>query len=149
MASSSYYNPGPFGWVRAPADRISRFADPKLCYLAISGVEAATNEAELLCHNITHVVTLMNRLDPDLERLLARIGIRQHFVSIDDAPDVDLLAVARRLYPLLDRWRRDIQDDDGCILVHCRMGISRSATLVLYHLMRSWAHAAPRSDACT
>jgi hypothetical protein len=44
-------------------------------------------------------------------------------------------AVCRRAYRKLDRDRRK---QDARILVHCQAGISRSASFLIYHLMRSW-----------
>ncbi|MDR3387248.1 MAG: dual specificity protein phosphatase [Rudaea sp.] len=132
----SYFNGGSQGFVMMPPDRISRFAQPWLRYICIAGVSAASDADELRHHGVTHVYTLMSANDPDLVRLLRRLAIPQRFTRVDDEERVDIIAVARRLYPQMERDRRS--RPDACILVHCRAGWSRSASTLLYHLMRSW-----------
>lgn len=118
--------------------RICRFSEPRLSYLCISGLEGAENEKQLRAHGITHVYSLLcERSAPSsLTELLGRLGIAHHYIQIDDSVNINIVRVARKWYRTLDRERRM---PNACILVHCLAGISRSASFVLYHLMRSWS----------
>lgn len=127
----------PFAFAQPAWHRISRFKEPWLGYLCISACPAAESEDELHAHGITHVYSLMSSARPDASTtaLYRRRGIVHHHVHVEDDIWVDIIRVARRWYRTLDRERRQ---PGARILVHCHAGMSRSASFVLYHLMRSW-----------
>lgn len=57
----------------------------------------------------------------------------QNLIIIDDVPEADLLA---HLTPACDWIERCLANNDGNVLVHCHMGQSRSAAVVVAYLMR-------------
>ncbi len=106
------------------------FKDNRLRYILIGALGAAEDEHHLRHLGVTHVYSVMNHpLKPYCNGIVFRSW------KVEDEVDVDIMLVARKVYRQLDVDRRVA---GARILIHCRAGISRSASVVLYHLMRSW-----------
>ncbi len=79
-------------------------------------------------HNITHVVSIMK---PPSERVWP--GVKYLRIAIKDEPEVKIL----KPYHAASDWiTHALRDPDARVLVHCEYGRSRSASLVIYHIMR-------------
>ena len=79
-------------------------------------------------HKVTHIlnVTTMAMVDfPDR-------FIYKH-VSITDLPETNIVASFDECFLFIDSARQS----EGCVLVHCMAGVSRSATIVIAYLMKS------------
>jgi len=108
-----------------------------LDYVLISNIHTAEDEGMLAANGITHVYSLLEFPSPplDLSSVMHKLQIKHRYVRIDDCETADILAVGRKWYRQIDRDRREPR---ARILFHCAAGQSRSASLLLYHLMRSW-----------
>lgn len=96
---------------------------------------AASNIDSLRTTNITFVLTIMssNLSAPTLQQH-QDMGIVTARFDKDDKPAEDLLAIFGPTSDLIEEKRAEGKK----ILVHCRMGISRSVTLVMaYRMSRS------------
>jgi protein tyrosine phosphatase len=130
-------------WFRnSPPPPISRAdglacADPRLVYLWIGSYLTATNTDELEARRITHIYSFLEEpaAPKDILSACEEQSITHRYFRLDDEDSEDVLTVCQKAYRKLDRDRRK---SNARILIHCRAGISRSASFVLYHLMRSW-----------
>eukprot|EP01106_Pelomyxa_sp_JSP_P015516 TRINITY_DN53_c0_g1_i1.p1 TRINITY_DN53_c0_g1~~TRINITY_DN53_c0_g1_i1.p1 ORF type:complete len:147 (-),score=25.98 TRINITY_DN53_c0_g1_i1:166-606(-) len=86
---------------------------------------AASDGALLASLGVTHVLTVM---DANLPRLAP--GRVHKFVSVNDWPYEDLKSKFAECNKFIDEGRTA-----GGVLVHCRAGRSRSATVVIAYLM--------------
>ncbi|XP_014664318.1 PREDICTED: dual specificity protein phosphatase 12-like isoform X2 [Priapulus caudatus] len=98
--------------------------------LFLGSLIAAKNWMELKRNGITHILSVM---DVPLPRTHTQ-GFTYKFVKSMDMADADLLSY-------FDECHNFIEDgcESGGILVHCLVGVSRSATLVIAHLMKKEA----------
>ncbi|KAF2678819.1 phosphatases II [Lentithecium fluviatile CBS 122367] len=107
------------GWV----DRI-----PRCGPLFIGGLYALYQTDLIKAAGITHVLSVIE-YDPLLQERFAHL---QHFhVHADDDPNVDLLQRFNEAVSYIDEALKG----GGGVFVHCAMGKSRSATLVVAYLM--------------
>ncbi len=73
---------------------------------------------------IRTVISAMDtRKPPVVLAAYSRMGIKHYHIKVDDHPSVDIMRYAQLVI--------DIVNTGQPILVHCLMGMSRSATLVL------------------
>ncbi|KAJ1969914.1 tyrosine protein phosphatase yvh1 [Dispira parvispora] len=91
-------------------------------------MEAAYDGEYLERENITHIVTMARGIDP---KYLHRY--RYLCVDILDMPSENILQHLDITYEFI----RDAITQGGNVLVHCHMGISRSATVVIAYLMKT------------
>jgi protein-tyrosine phosphatase len=113
--------------------------DQQICRVArglyIGGISAAKNYNALIHHGITHILNatcvvpnFFNNSSPF-----------QYFtIPLYDDPEADLLAAYTMAAPFINQARRTTTDDNttgGAVLVHCFAGQSRSAALIIAHLM--------------
>lgn len=130
------------GSVNAPVPRIlynegeclppyvSRISDR----LFLGNVAAAVSEPLLRGHGITHLLTVMDIPIPLELRPRDRTIL---YVASDDLPEAPL----HRQFHLASDWMHRVLEEEEepvptCILVHCFMGISRSATLILAYWIK-------------
>lgn len=100
--------------------------------LHVASYLAASNIDSLRSTNITFVLTIMgsNLTAPTLQEHLA-MGIVTTRFDKDDKPAEDLLSIFGSTCDLIEQKRAEGKK----VLVHCRMGISRSVTLVMAYRM--------------
>ena len=106
-----------------------------LPWLFISGIEAAQDQ-EVLCQiGVTHVISIV--ANPDKVRVPKRL--RRLSLALRDEKDEDISACFDTAWAFACEARRSLADggEGGKLLIHCKMGRSRSATLVLLVLLRS------------
>ncbi|KAJ1655730.1 tyrosine protein phosphatase yvh1 [Dispira simplex] len=96
--------------------------------LYLGSMEAAHDGEYLGRENITHIVTVAKGIDP---KYLNRY--RYLCIDILDMPSENILQHLDTTYEYI----RDAMAQGGNVLVHCHMGISRSATVVIAYLMRT------------
>ncbi len=80
-------------------------------------------------HGITHVVNITNDIPPPDPNYvpLSRVLI----IPIDDVPNANIKKHFDRINIFIDNAIKQ----GGTVLVHCRMGVSRSASAVIAYLM--------------
>lgn len=108
-------------------------------YLFLGGLYDATDVGWLRSRGITRVLTFANGTDAfSLSEELAVANIRHRVFEVRDEDDQDLAALFPGLVDLVD-------ESSDPVLIHCMMGISRSATIVLAYLMMK--HKLPLDEA--
>lgn len=103
-------------------------ASPILPRLYLSGYAVASNEVRITALGVTHVLSVMQLVAPEYEG-----AIKTMLVDIEDTAQSDLLQH-------LDATTAFIKDaleenDTNVVLVHCVMGVSRSAAVVCAYLV--------------
>ncbi|KAJ6566599.1 protein-tyrosine phosphatase-like protein [Mycena capillaripes] len=104
------------------------------------GSEAGSRNLPLLrARGITHILTLMPAphalVDPTWLESDEREGeFRRMRISVIDWPDVELMKHFKEANAFIDAARITAQEG---VLVHCQLGVSRSATIVAAYLMTS------------
>jgi dual specificity phosphatase 12 len=102
-----------------------------LLYLA--DAKTASNSEWLQKHKIKHVLNMGSSLSvskADVEKL----KLQYRFIDIEDAPDVP---IAKYFAETIQYIQKCIRDHEP-IVVHCFMGMSRSATIVIAYLMQTY-----------
>lgn len=80
-------------------------------------------------NRIKRVLSVINHEMPDAVKKLYRDnGIEHYAFLVHDRPSQDLIPYLEPCYSILS--------DNVKTLVHCHMGISRSASIVIYYMMR-------------
>ena len=91
----------------------------------------ASNLEELNANGVTHILNVTREIDNFFPAVFKYLNIREY-----DVEETDLLQYWDRTY----RFIRDCVQVGGVCLVHCKMGISRSASTVMAFAMKhfSW-----------
>jgi len=96
--------------------------------LYLGDSDNAFSKEWLLQHHITHVVNCAKEHKNYHQDICNYIALK-----LDDDPDQSLYPVLEKSY----RFIRSAIQHGGNVLVHCHAGISRSASVVIYYLMKS------------
>lgn len=92
----------------------------------------ASNFDELKSNNIGYVLNVSREIDNFFPGHFKYLNVRVH-----DQDDADLLKEWEKTNRFIDEAKANNQ----CCLVHCKMGISRSASTVLAYLMKAHNHS--------
>ncbi|XP_002974333.2 dual specificity protein phosphatase 1B [Selaginella moellendorffii] len=88
------------------------------------------NQTRIAQHGITHILSMVEVGGFDS----TKFGIVRKEVAIDDVESENLLIHLEDCLEFIDNA---IVVCKGVVLVHCRMGLSRSVSVIVAHLMRS------------
>ena len=96
-------------------------------HIYLGGSYAAENISTLLTKNISFVISIMSRnLPPSTREAYMDQRIEHVYIKKRDDSDEDILAVLGEMCKLIEERR---QGGRG-VLLHCAMGVSRSATVM-------------------
>lgn len=105
-------------------------ADKIIDNIYLGDVCAAHNRTWLIENNISLVMNIALEWDAT-----SHYGIDFLYIPFDDSTDLDIRATRRRINNVASRLIDEVADRTNTnILVHCNMGISRSATILLRYL---------------
>ena len=92
----------------------------------------ASNLEELRANGVTHILNVTREIDNFFPAVFTYLNIREY-----DVEETDLLQYWDTTY----RFLKECLDVGGRVLVHCKMGISRSASTVIAFAMKhfSWS----------
>ncbi|OCK73916.1 phosphatases II [Lepidopterella palustris CBS 459.81] len=108
---------------------------PRAGNLYIGGFYALYQTTLVESANITHVLSVINPSLLDMELLSS---FKHYMIEVEDDPNENLL----QYFEDSNRFVREGLEQGGGVFVHCAMGKSRSATLVIAYLMAEH-HLAP------
>lgn len=98
--------------------------------LYLGSIYDVTNDDWLKNNNIKDVITVINGFETeDLTNSLTKNNIKHYVFDVADNSTQNLSLLFDTLFEIIDK--------SPSVLVHCGMGISRSATVVLAYLMYS------------
>ena len=98
--------------------------------LYLGSLDDAINTDWIKDNNIKDVVSIISGIDTDeLTNILEKINVKHHIFNILDMSDQNISELFKVIF--------DIIDNSQSVLVHCFMGVSRSATIILAYLMYS------------
>ena len=119
-----------FHFVEPLFDDISTIL-PEQLYL---GNETAAQSEDILQeHRITHVIQIRAR-DQQEDIAEQELNSRTYLkLFLDDSPSDDIRPLFETCHNFI---RNAIEKENGIVLVHCAMGVSRSATIVIAYLMK-------------
>lgn len=100
-----------------------------LDYLYLGSEWNASNLEELRQNGITRVLNVTREIDNFFPAAFVYHNVREY-----DEEATDLLKYLDRTY----RFIRSAKDRGGKVLVHCKMGISRSATVTISYVMKEY-----------
>ena len=96
-------------------------------FLYLSGEKHALSEKYIKDNNIKYIINCAYEIECRFPQTCSYLVL-----NMDDDVDENISAHFETCYRFMEQARKS---GYGC-LVHCAMGISRSATIVLYYLMR-------------
>lgn len=96
-------------------------------YIYLGSARAASDEVSLRELGISHIINAAVELPNELEPHFTYLRL-----DLDDDQKVNIIDAIDDCYNFIERCR----NDGGKVLVHCQAGISRSATIVIAHLMK-------------
>ncbi|XP_019370058.1 PREDICTED: dual specificity protein phosphatase 26 isoform X1 [Gavialis gangeticus] len=100
--------------------------------LYLGDQDIAANRRELVHLQITHILNASHSKWRGGAEYYEGTGIRYLGIEAHDSPTFDM---SPHFYPAADFIHQALSERGGRILVHCAVGVSRSATLVLAYLM--------------
>ncbi|KAK5032151.1 tyrosine protein phosphatase yvh1 [Exophiala sideris] len=115
--------------------------------LYIDGFQALRRPQVLQTSKITHVVSVIDWKFPQGSAPLR--GFQHLHIPLDDVYDSNILAYFPRsnafIHQGLNYWPKTASDNarESGVLVHCAMGVSRSATIIIAYLM--WISRQPKT----
>jgi len=117
----------------APEERTAR-SESDICsqirpYLYVGGEKVARDKAKLQACGITHIFNMVRNTTPNFFEHDGSFAYGQAFC--DDAPDEDIASTVL----FVSKFIEDARREGGICFVHCRSGISRSASAVIAHLI--------------
>jgi protein-tyrosine phosphatase len=89
----------------------------------------ASNYDALINDKVTHILNVSNEVDNFFPDAFKYLNVR-----IRDSEDTDLL----KEFDRTNRFIQEAKDQGTSCLVHCKMGVSRSASVVLAYLMKEF-----------
>jgi len=96
--------------------------------LYLGDYENASNIEWLKSHKITHIVNCAVEHKEYHPRMITYLSL-----NLEDSPYQPLYHVLEKSY----RFIKKAINENGVVLVHCHAGISRSASVVLYYIMKN------------
>ncbi|XP_072401864.1 dual specificity protein phosphatase MPK-4-like [Diabrotica undecimpunctata] len=100
-------------------------------HLYLGGLAAAKNLEVLKKYNITHILTI--DICPLPRTVTEQRNLVTRFIQLSDQPREDLLSY----FDETDLFIKEGMEK-GIVLVHCYFGVSRSATVVIAHIMKKY-----------
>jgi predicted protein tyrosine phosphatase len=110
----------------------AEFPDEITDGLFLSNLESRQSEDVLRILNITTICDL-STLPPFLSKPPKFTGMAIHEYSVLDDEEADIMPAAMQVHAVIASHR---QQASGAVLVHCQGGVSRSASAVIYALMK-------------
>lgn len=95
----------------------------------LGSIGAAHNKDELINHKITHILSVANMVEA-----LYPSEFKYKQIEVRDSADVDLEEHFDDCFAFIDEARQS----GGAVLVHCFAGRSRSVTVVVAYLMKTY-----------
>ncbi len=102
-----------------------------LSYLYIGNWSDASNIELLKSNNIKYVVNVMH-YELNIDYKINDIQYSYYPIE-DEGPENDILKISKPIHRKINKWKKN-----GNILIHCVAGVSRSASVIIYHLMKSF-----------
>ena len=98
------------------------------------GNEDQAHGMQTLYHHKIKGILCLNAYKKHVNTLIKykQNGIAHHHITINDTPKSDIAPHLDNIYKFIDMFMTTHQN----VFVHCQRGISRSATAVIYYLMR-------------
>eukprot|EP01105_Mastigella_eilhardi_P008653 TRINITY_DN208_c3_g1_i1.p1 TRINITY_DN208_c3_g1~~TRINITY_DN208_c3_g1_i1.p1 ORF type:complete len:591 (+),score=113.36 TRINITY_DN208_c3_g1_i1:100-1773(+) len=100
--------------------------------LYLGSFQSARNKHKLQALGVTHILTVMRA---EFLTSLYPEHFKYHVIPVDDVESTYLLAHFDECHKFIDEAR----DNNTGVLVHCGVGVSRSATIVISYVMRKLA----------
>ena len=108
------------------------FPDRILDGLYLGGIKSVQSAAVFERLGVTHVLSAM-RVTSNAQRPALSDGLTHKELRLDDLPGEDITLFFDEAHAFIDTAR----SDGGGVAVHCFMGMSRSATVVVSYLMKT------------
>ena len=102
-------------------------ASPILPYVLLGTEWNASNYEALITDNVSHILNVSNDVDNFFPDTFKYLNIR-----VRDVEDTDLL----KEFDRTNKFIQEAKEQSTSCLVHCKMGVSRSASVVIAYLMK-------------